>query len=175
MATQENAHPQSPSQTLFHQVDQYNWDQDEDFQAGLSAILGSNASPDQAAELGLRARCFFYSRKFNTNVDFDQYKAWREENGATSPVTNGSRPIQSVTALQPPSQPQASGGAEPAAPYPTSFAQIVELITTGKPVPGIKDIPDTVLEGQGTEATKPKRRKPWEKEEAPAPEPQSTS
>jgi hypothetical protein len=55
---------------------------------------------------------------------------------------------------------------EPPAPYPTSFAHIVELITSGKPVPGIKEIPPTVLEGQGTEASKPKRKKPWEKDEA---------
>ena len=54
---------------------------------------------------------------------------------------------------------------EPPAPYPTSFAHIVELITSGQPIPGIKEIPSTVLEGQGTQAEKPKRRKPWEKDE----------
>jgi hypothetical protein len=42
----------------------------------------------------------------------------------------------------------------------------VELITSGQPVPGIKEIPPTVLEGQGTEPTKPRRKKPWEKEES---------
>lgn len=56
---------------------------------------------------------------------------------------------------------------EPPAPYPTSFAQIVALISSGEPVPGIKDIPDTVLEGQGTQARKARRKKPWEKDEAP--------
>jgi hypothetical protein len=55
--------------------------------------------------------------------------------------------------------------AEPPAPYPTSFAHIVELITTGQPIPGIKDIPDTVLAGQGTQSEKPRRKKPWEKDE----------
>lgn len=55
---------------------------------------------------------------------------------------------------------------EPPAPYPTSFAQIVELITSGQPVPGIKEIPPTLLTGQGTEAVKAKRKKPWEKDEA---------
>ena len=46
--------------------------------------------------------------------------------------------------------------------YPTSFSQIVELITSGQPVPGIKDVPDTVLLGQESPAVIVKRKKPWE-------------
>ena len=61
--------------------------------------------------------------------------------------------------------PAPANPSEPPAPYPTTFAHIVELITTGQPIPGIKEIPNTVLEGQGTAAEKPKRRKPWEKDE----------
>jgi uncharacterized protein DUF5572 len=44
------------------------------------------------------------------------------------------------------------------------YAELVEMIQTGKPVPGIKDIPDTVLSGQGTQSVATKRRKPWEKD-----------
>lgn len=51
---------------------------------------------------------------------------------------------------------------EPA--YPSSFAHIVELITTGQPIPGILEIPDTVLTGHDTASSKPRRRKPWEVE-----------
>lgn len=47
-------------------------------------------------------------------------------------------------------------------PYPSSFARIVELITTGQPIPGIEQIPDTVLTGQGAPSTANRRRKPWE-------------
>lgn len=55
--------------------------------------------------------------------------------------------------------------AEPkTAPYPTSFAQIVELITSGAPIPGIREIPNTLLTDQATISTVPKRRKPWEKD-----------
>ena len=49
------------------------------------------------------------------------------------------------------------------APYPMSFNHIVSLISSGEPVPGIKEIPDTVLEGQASEAMSEKRKKPWEK------------
>lgn len=47
---------------VYEALERYNWDDDVEFQAGLSAILGSNSSPEQAAELALRARCFYYAR-----------------------------------------------------------------------------------------------------------------
>ncbi len=65
-----------------------------------------------------------------------------------------------------PSEPAlATNNSEPPAPYPTSFSQIVELITNGQPIPGIKEVPDTVLEGQATQATTAKRKKPWERDD----------
>ncbi|CZR53745.1 uncharacterized protein PAC_03625 [Phialocephala subalpina] len=50
------------------------------------------------------------------------------------------------------------------APYPKSFADIVELITSGKPIPGIKDIPEGVRPEQASIPVLPKRRKPWERD-----------
>lgn len=49
--------------------------------------------------------------------------------------------------------------------YPTSFSRIVELITSGQPVPGIKDVPDTLLSGQDSPAVTVIRKKPWEQGE----------
>lgn len=54
------------------------------------------------------------------------------------------------------------GDIEPPAPYPTSFSQIVELITSGDPIPGIKEVPDIVLQGRSSQPTTVKRKKPWE-------------
>jgi hypothetical protein len=48
------------------------------------------------------------------------------------------------------------------APYPTSFQHIVELITTGQPVPGIKEIPNVLNEAPPSESARPARKKPWE-------------
>jgi len=45
-----------------------------------------------------------------------------------------------------------------------SYQEVVDLIQSGKPVPGIKEIPTTVLEGQGTQSTQARRKKPWEKD-----------
>ena len=47
---------------VYESLDSYSWDDDAEFQSGLSAILGNNSSPEQASELTLRARCFYYAR-----------------------------------------------------------------------------------------------------------------
>lgn len=47
---------------VYAALERYNWDADAEFQSGLSAIVGSNSTPEQASELALRARCFYYSR-----------------------------------------------------------------------------------------------------------------
>lgn len=109
------------------------------------------------------------------NIDFDSYKAYRNARGRPPPTPPTSNGAQAQLSLAPPSSgedasggvmPGASNANEPPAPYPTSFAHIVELITTGQPIPGIKEIPSTVLTGQGTEPAKARRKKPWEKDES---------
>lgn len=118
--------------------------------------------------------CAHAYRKYNVNIDFDSYKAYRDSRPHTQPPnapTNGAQAETSFTAAESTGGilPAASSNAnEPPAPYPTSFAHIVELVTTGQPIPGIKDIPNTILTGQGTDAVKAKRRKPWEKDDPPA-------
>ncbi|KAF2023732.1 hypothetical protein EK21DRAFT_118488 [Setomelanomma holmii] len=160
---------------VYEALERYSWDDDVEFQSGLSAILGTNSTPEQAAELALRARCFYYARKFNINIDFDGYKAYRNARGRpppTPPTLNGSQPSLDMPSV--PESGEGSGGImpapadanEPPAPYPTSFAHIVELITSGQPISGIKEIPNTVLAGQGTEPAKPRRKKPWEMDDA---------
>ena len=52
----------SPKTDVFDQLDQYPWESDQEFQTGLHAILGPNASHEQAEYLTLRAKCFYYSR-----------------------------------------------------------------------------------------------------------------
>ncbi|KAK4150126.1 hypothetical protein C8A00DRAFT_18290 [Chaetomidium leptoderma] len=52
------------------------------------------------------------------------------------------------------------------APYPENFQALIEAVTMGKPIPGIKEIPDTVVRPPGvTPFGKMKApRKPWEKD-----------
>ncbi|KAG0130245.1 hypothetical protein HOY82DRAFT_385292 [Tuber indicum] len=62
-----------------------------------------------------------------------------------------------------PNTPATTSGGTPDAPYPNSFAYIVELITTGQPIPGIKHIPNELNSAPPSEPVRAKRLKPWEK------------
>ena len=108
-------------------------------------------------------------RKFGPQIDAPGYRQWREQHHYP-PLSHESVEVKAEQQLEPniesvkpllqivaPNDP----GAE-AAPYPSSFNHIVELITSGAPIPGIKEIPDTILEGQASEPTKLVRQKPWE-------------
>ena len=128
-------------------------------------------------------------RKFNVSVDFNAYKEWREKKGIGPPSgpTNHKDEFCSSELAHGEALPgiasfplgtdskNAEGKGDEdggnntvdsttgTAPYPTSFAHIVELITSGKPIPGVKEIPDTVLLGQETESKHERRKKPWER------------
>lgn len=154
------------SSYLFHQLDNYPWSDDQEFQNGLKAILGSTQDQAQLEHLTLRAKCYYYARKSGTKVDFEGYKRWVEggSEGETGQA-NGLQTLEDAPAVQP-AEPQTTStgtGAIGDAPKPASFAEICDLIAEGKPIPGIKDIPDTVLEGQSTTSQATKRNKPWEK------------
>jgi hypothetical protein len=127
------------------------------------------------------------TRKFSIPpFDTDEYQRWKGTSSlaekSSASISNKETEAQGSSMIDVLTQPSSSGSAQPANPIPQeaqdanpqddddhpprlSYAQLVELIQTGAPIPGIKDIPDTVLAGQGTEAVAAKRRKPWEKDE----------
>ncbi|KAK3067484.1 hypothetical protein LTR53_015621 [Teratosphaeriaceae sp. CCFEE 6253] len=173
---------------LYHQLAAYPWDSDPEFQSGLRAILGPLAiqDTDQVAHLTLRAQCYYYARKAGTAVDFDGYRQWlaQDEDGRDvqrdGEVTyrNGgdSRHTEAGAVADggnvhgsPPDGDQATApaqvnGTTSSAPtHPATFAEICDMIAEGKPIPGIKDIPDTILEGHASEKKASGRMKPWEK------------
>lgn len=89
------------------------------------------------------------SRKYGIDVDIPAYQVWKD----------GLR-----AALRDPPDTRTVATAGPDAPaYPMSFNRIVELISTGQPIPGIKEIPNTILEGEASHLKAATRRKPWEK------------
>ena len=54
---------------LFQRIDNYCWDSDNEFQQGLSAILASGSgSKEEAAHLTSRARCYYYARQVQPNI-----------------------------------------------------------------------------------------------------------
>ncbi|KAK5702988.1 hypothetical protein LTR97_003934 [Elasticomyces elasticus] len=166
----------SSNEFLFHQLDAYPWDADEEFQGGLQAILGSVQDPSQIAHLTLRAKCYYYARKAGAAVDFDGYKAWvesqahsenhRATDGTLQAPTNGMLIHHSdlEEGYDAPANAESNGDGMTNAPKPASFAEICDMISEGKPIPGIKDIPDTILEGQASDSRTTRRKKPWEKD-----------
>lgn len=110
-------------------------------------------------------------RKKNVRIDFNQYLEWRASQSSTGALNRASSELSGTPANQNVERRASvaqqyydvSNTVEPPAPYPTSFDHIVELISTGQPIPGIKDVPDTVLEGQASQTTAERRSKPWEK------------
>ncbi|KAF8920468.1 hypothetical protein BGZ58_004356 [Dissophora ornata] len=52
--------------------------------------------------------------------------------------------------------------------YPKSFQEICELIAAGKPIPGIRQIPNNLAEGTPSEAKLAPKLKPWEQKKAAA-------
>lgn len=171
---------------LYRQLDGYPWEQDEEFQGGLRAILGPVQDPSQIEHLTLRAKCYYYARKAGLPVDFDGYKQWiesgRVSSGSINGINNAATPLDftpedtipptatTTTTATIDSGLAGDGGAGglDTAPRPASFAEICEMIAEGKPIPGIKDIPDTILEGQASESAAVKRKKPWENGDAEA-------
>ncbi|EXJ69731.1 uncharacterized protein A1O5_06802 [Cladophialophora psammophila CBS 110553] len=76
-------------------------------------------------------------------------------------------PAQTAASTSPSASTTAAAPSGPSQdpPYPTSFAAIVDLITRNLPVPGIEEIPPTVLEPGSSKIDKtPRRKKPWEKD-----------
>jgi hypothetical protein len=144
---------------LFSELDSYNWTADQEYQFGLQGILSSAGatSQEQIDELTLRARCFYFARKFNKQVDFEAYKIYTQLQSANSLQQPQAQSISQIP------QEEEEEGEEGDVPR-LSREELIEYIQSGKTVPGIKDIPDTILAGQGTQSIATRRRKPWEKD-----------
>lgn len=130
--------------------------------------------------VGIGTKTFYLptrKEKLSSSLDLAAYKTWLASNTTDAPQSEGTQQPENIqqqpstvdeAAKLSPSDntaipsPGSNHTRQPS--YPSSFAHIVELITTGQPIPGIQEIPDTVLTGHDTSSTKPKRLKPWEKD-----------
>ncbi|BGP25134.1 hypothetical protein JCM10295v2_004054 [Rhodotorula toruloides] len=133
---------------------------DPTFLQGLEVILQSyydqGASEDEIRDVVKRAEAFYLSSHAPEDLEQPQPLS------ALTTVPSVSSPSQPSTAPQPP--PSSAPSDHP--PYPPSFAELAALIATGAPVPGIKEVPDKLAEGEPSESREGVRRKPWEKAEA---------
>ncbi|KIX09105.1 uncharacterized protein Z518_00183 [Rhinocladiella mackenziei CBS 650.93] len=161
-------------ESVYRSLATYSFGTDQEYQAGLATILGHPETPVTQEELAeksdliLQAQCFFFSRKYNLPpVDPSAYSSWlrshpqpQNQSAATAPSSITSTDTSPAGST---STSTSTSNTEP--PYPTSFAAIVDLITRNIPVPGIEEIPNTVLEPGSSKVDKtPRRKKPWEKD-----------
>lgn len=180
--------PPATEERSYHQLATYPFAGDPEYQAGLASILGHPERPATPSEIAskpdlvLQAQCFYFSRKFSTPpINPAAYKAWRssqrsnasssDSNVEASSTSTISSSIQQQSSSPPQSQPQqqqipvkaTTPITEEPPPYPNSFAAIVDLITNNKPIPGIEEIPNTILElGSSKQDKATRRKKPWE-------------
>ncbi|KAK1245268.1 hypothetical protein MKX08_004897 [Trichoderma sp. CBMAI-0020] len=179
--------------SIFRAFDAYPWTKDSAFLSGLRAILGapnpSNPQNGSLRDIATHARIFYYAQRIGVQIDFAAYQTWlsqhpeyppphivppeyEEQQSSELPSASSA----SATAWQQAApkadlyvdrsaQSQVSGeGGEPS--YPLAFAEMIKLIQEGKPIPGIRQIPNTIERDPTVKpvGSRPVPRKPWEKE-----------
>ncbi|KAL7795275.1 hypothetical protein V8C37DRAFT_375035 [Trichoderma ceciliae] len=129
----------------------------------------TNPKGGSLRDIATHARIFYYAQRIGVQIDFTSYQTWlsqhpdhqpphiipQEYEQSTNKGTESESPSSfSATAWQQAapkadlyvdrsSQPQTSGEAgEPA--YPIAFAEMIKLLQEGKPIPGIRQIPNTI-------------------------------
>ncbi|KNE63678.1 hypothetical protein AMAG_08775 [Allomyces macrogynus ATCC 38327] len=132
--------------------DQYDFDHDATFQSGLAAILARTdaADPSARARATTKAKQFYYHKL--------QQAAGHAT--ASAPATVGAVAATTVHEPTAPADTNTAADDEPA--YPATFAEIVKLVSEGKPVPGIRDIPDVLNTAPPAVSRMAAPRKPWE-------------
>ncbi|KAF9975107.1 hypothetical protein BGZ73_001368 [Actinomortierella ambigua] len=153
-------------QATFERFDSYDFDTDANFQAGLKSILGKQQDKTaQQQKDAIDNAKFFYFSRFMEAFDLNEYNAWKQSqpqqpSSSLSTDTKVDIAHESAAPSPQPTQP-AAPSSEPT--YPKSFQEICELIASGQPIPGIRQIPNSLADGTPSETKMTPRLKPWEK------------
>ncbi|KAM9920413.1 hypothetical protein OXX59_007240 [Metschnikowia pulcherrima] len=155
-----------PQEKVYAEFSEYDWDSFTEFQNGLQEIMenhleslrerDASVTTIPAAErqqLTDQAKSFFFCSSTGHILNLDDYYAWKRANGGKIQLLDDDNKESSDISNTAPSE----------TPYSSNYQNIVESIVSGKPVSGIKEIPDTVLTDRKSEPQAAKRVKPWEK------------
>ncbi|CAH6722367.1 hypothetical protein CLIB1444_09S01992 [[Candida] jaroonii] len=168
---------------VFKEYRDYDWDHFDEFQDGIKEILDNyleslrDQDPSISAipaldqqQLINQAKSFFYCTKTGNILNLDDYEKWERSQKIVEIKDDEQEDVQQPTQEKQPEQIIELNSSEANVedkqdepPYSSNYQELVELIVSGKPVPGIKQIPDTVLTGQSSTASATQRVKPWEK------------
>ncbi|CZR38641.1 uncharacterized protein FPRO_06168 [Fusarium proliferatum ET1] len=174
---------------IFTAFDTYPWTKDKNFMSGLYAILGEPGQQNpqaSLADMAIHARIFYYAQRIGVSIEFSAYKAWLASNPDYQPpdvlpeeyrqrdVANASPvPVLDWQKAAPKTDlyvnrktAAAQSGSQDQPSYPMGFAEMIKLIQEGKPVPGIRQIPNTVVRDPAVKPVGARAvpRKPWEKD-----------
>ncbi|KAF5604578.1 hypothetical protein FPCIR_788 [Fusarium pseudocircinatum] len=174
---------------IFTAFDTYPWSKDKNFMSGLYAILGEPGQQNpqaSLADMAIHARIFYYAQRIGVNIDFSAYKAWlasnpdyqtpdvlpeeyRQQdvaNASPVPVLDWQKAAPKTDLYIDRKAAAAQSGSQHQPSYPMGFAEMIQLIQEGKPVPGIRQIPNTVVRDPTVKPVGARAvpRKPWEKD-----------
>ncbi|CAM1503924.1 Fc.00g015150.m01.CDS01 [Cosmosporella sp. VM-42] len=171
--------------SVFQAFNAYPWKKDKMFMSGLYAILGEpNQQNPQASlsDMAIHARVFYYAQRIGVTIDFARYQAWVA--GHPDRKAPDVLPEEYIKAQQPAApvldwqkaapkadlyvdrKAAAQSGSGDGPDYPMGFAEMLKLLQEGKPVPGIRQIPNTVVRDPSVKpvGARAAPRKPWEKD-----------
>ncbi|CAG7556704.1 unnamed protein product [Fusarium equiseti] len=175
--------------SIFTAFDTYPWKKDNNFMSGLHAILGepNQQTPQTSLEdMTTHARIFYYAQRIGVNIDFGAYKTWLaskpdhqppdvlpeeyrqrdETNAASTPALDWQKAAPKTDLYIDKKAAAAQSGLQDQPNYPMGFAEMIKLIQEGKPVPGIRQIPNTIIRDPAVKPVGARAvpRKPWEKD-----------
>ncbi|KAF5671287.1 hypothetical protein FCIRC_8738 [Fusarium circinatum] len=174
---------------IFTAFDTYPWTKDKNFMSGLYAILGEPGQQNpqaSLADMAIHARIFYYAQRIGVSIEFSAYKAWLASNpdyqspdvlpeeyrqrdvanASPVPVLDWQKAAPKTDLYVDRKTAAAQSGSQDQPSYPMGFAEMIKLIQEGKPVPGIRQIPNTVVRDPTVKPVGARAvpRKPWEKD-----------
>ncbi|KAI5466936.1 hypothetical protein BGZ63DRAFT_369939 [Mariannaea sp. PMI_226] len=180
---------------IFQAFDSYPWQKDKNFMTGLHAILGE---PGQSSfqgsliDIATHARVFYYNKQIGVSINFMRYQDWLAKRPdyhppnvlpeeyyrqpETAAPSDGAQLFEWQQAAPKTelyvdrNAADAQASADDGPNYPMGFAEMLKLIQEGKPVPGIRQIPNTIIRDPSVKpiGARAAPKKPWEKADAPS-------
>lgn len=133
-------------------LENMNQDRDERIQE-----LSTEIPADQKDRLSMQAKSYHFCLKTGNIFNIEDYLEWKQQQSSESQPKIQEQPI-----VQEVKKVEELKTEEEEPEYSSNYQNVVEKIIKGEPIPGIKQIPDTVLEGQSSTSKADMRKKPWE-------------
>lgn len=155
---------------VYQSFKEYDFDGNKEYLAGLEAVYQqylvfqadkdasikkdldehnfdtTKIKPAYKEQLDTQAKVFFFCKQTGNILDLDDYNRW-----------------EATVASEPEMAAGAATLSKEDPPYSATYEQIVDMIVNNKQIPGIKQIPDTVLDPEtASKHTLKARQKPWE-------------